>query len=1461
MIKFVGVSSTAANSTSLPSGVKKGDLLLVFAYRTGSSSPPTAPSGWNVVLSGGGGSGGNRNALIVGWRFYDGTFSNTGTWTNAVRVVCAAYRGVYHAAPVGSAQQSGGTSTSVTYRGLTLSPSSWGSSLVVCFGATVTSTSVETPPSGTKLRANYTATHEVALFDTAAGVSTWTQKSVTVSGSNVGWRTAVLELRRGIEGSIQFVGATSGTSSASLPPGWSADDVAIVFAYRMESPTDADDIIAPSGWTVARSTNRCICRSGEVARVAKMGYRVLVSGDTDTGTWSGADFVVCMVYRGVHPFDPVINSSSGCCGYHYSVTTDGMLPHDSWWGVFHAVNTSANIPVPTYCTERIAVNNQSPPCSIKAFDTGGPAGQIDPIYNVDGIGPCAQRMSFNSYVVDKLEGAGFVFALNPAQPNPFLSAREARSKTSGGPLLSPTSKKGPILVGTSTGGSSLTLPSGWQPGDVAFIVARNSTGGSTTPSGFSGIYVYPPGATSYKFGVSYRVLQPGDSSTVTGQSGTSEMACVVYRNVSSPVEHLLAEVVSSQTRFENFDGREIGIADPAVFFTTSENDAFFLSAVFCLENNSTSKTGAGNLSSPPDPYVCTVSHPSNRIAFWDTSGQPRDSTTYENIDMGVILTGHIVTFQLIPASTKYMDVESGAVRSVGFRTDEPEAVEIVGHVTTASLELTTRYTTHVEVLQLPPGTLPGDILILAVPPYVSGSFSQAISPIIIRHALLSEWNLAPLKLFNSDTAFPPPWSSVAWKVITDHDIKSGIKIVGRRAPPRAPGSGQGRNVQLASGIVVRGTDHAPILDTEVWHGTSNSGSSVQYQAMKSVGPNVPGNLCIRTTQTYYYRGTSEAPITPPAPADPGYTVAGHAAYPYKQYWIYVALHARQGVEQLPQENATFTHPSPVTVLHNSVTYTFEVRALSAWTWGYQSDENPVVNFLPSAATIVSGVVDVEPVPVSITGISSPVVRAFLVEKSAGSHTYSGSGVNSFISSVIQALLNTGAYISEGLAAISLKDLYSLPSSGSYLAQGEPKRLLRHLMSEEFPGSYGVAGHSQHTLIAFVVQKTPGGYVILGIGQSVATNLLTQANQGSYLTVGELLEAARTTAILVVQLPGDYSSYGPDARTLRDTYAPQAPGSYLITDIPAEVLYRFLSDVSAGAHSVNGIPTEVLIGIRQLVEILSGTYATTGSNADATRLLLVLWSAGAYEHAGSTSAPEKSMQSTQTPGTYTLSGDYAELLKQLDVRGSVGVYLLSGVQTELSKSLGARGSVGVYLLSGSNTELSKALDVRGSIGLYSVVGTATGAALDLLAEFVHGIVQKSGFPVEVLIARPEATELSAGYYVTEGIVTRALLDRLSRLGAYSIIVSGGETSVGRGTTLFAAHAAYVVSGEFVLETVGRTINVTPGSVVLLGKNVQVTGKETETGGHIRIIVKASRLPHSVAAKTASTRVRAKPKVDA
>lgn len=94
MRQFVG-ASTGVDQATLPSGWQPGDFAVVFAFRTGSTTPPSVPSGWQKHSESNYTYSSQSVAAITGYRKLQSGDSDTSVWTNATHLVCCVYREFY----------------------------------------------------------------------------------------------------------------------------------------------------------------------------------------------------------------------------------------------------------------------------------------------------------------------------------------------------------------------------------------------------------------------------------------------------------------------------------------------------------------------------------------------------------------------------------------------------------------------------------------------------------------------------------------------------------------------------------------------------------------------------------------------------------------------------------------------------------------------------------------------------------------------------------------------------------------------------------------------------------------------------------------------------------------------------------------------------------------------------------------------------------------------------------------------------------------------------------------------------------------------------------------------------------------------------------------------------------------------------------------------------------------------
>lgn len=195
-VSFVGANSASGTSVSIPSH-QAGDLIVIFAYRDVSNTPPSLAGGW-INISSGGSSVFTPNSSRLAYTIAGDGSTTSGTWTNASAVVAQVYRGQSVSNPIGTNNSQTGFSSTVTYPSVSLQNSD-GTSWVAGFaGHRNSNTNLENAPSGMTNRTsaiNSGAAAEVAGHDTVGGTSSWSSQGVGVGGTTGAWMTRTLEIR------------------------------------------------------------------------------------------------------------------------------------------------------------------------------------------------------------------------------------------------------------------------------------------------------------------------------------------------------------------------------------------------------------------------------------------------------------------------------------------------------------------------------------------------------------------------------------------------------------------------------------------------------------------------------------------------------------------------------------------------------------------------------------------------------------------------------------------------------------------------------------------------------------------------------------------------------------------------------------------------------------------------------------------------------------------------------------------------------------------------------------------------------------------------------------------------------------------------------------------------------------------------------------------------------------------
>jgi len=188
-ITYIG-NATGTDSATLPTH-QTGDLILAFAFRDGSTTLPTLPSGWTSIDT----AAANICSARVAYKVAASSGETTGTWTNATTVIFLVYRGVNISRITNIDTESTGTGTTVTYN----ANGFWqGLSRLVAFsGHRSTNTALETPPGDLSLIVGVVdATDEAASFESSVdNYGNWASTNVSVGGTGSGWITFTARLR------------------------------------------------------------------------------------------------------------------------------------------------------------------------------------------------------------------------------------------------------------------------------------------------------------------------------------------------------------------------------------------------------------------------------------------------------------------------------------------------------------------------------------------------------------------------------------------------------------------------------------------------------------------------------------------------------------------------------------------------------------------------------------------------------------------------------------------------------------------------------------------------------------------------------------------------------------------------------------------------------------------------------------------------------------------------------------------------------------------------------------------------------------------------------------------------------------------------------------------------------------------------------------------------------------------
>jgi hypothetical protein len=191
----VGGTSAAATSIAIPTHVA-GDLIVIWAYRDGSTTPPTVPTATGTVpafTTIDGPTGANLNSARCAWAVAAGTTDTSGTWTNATGLSVEVWRGA-SSIPIGGHAQSGGSVASGANIAIpAITPQDpGGNSVYLSFAGWQTVTAWNAAPAGYTQRSQVATECEALTKNTTTSDGTFNVTG-TASGTG-GTRTEQLEI-------------------------------------------------------------------------------------------------------------------------------------------------------------------------------------------------------------------------------------------------------------------------------------------------------------------------------------------------------------------------------------------------------------------------------------------------------------------------------------------------------------------------------------------------------------------------------------------------------------------------------------------------------------------------------------------------------------------------------------------------------------------------------------------------------------------------------------------------------------------------------------------------------------------------------------------------------------------------------------------------------------------------------------------------------------------------------------------------------------------------------------------------------------------------------------------------------------------------------------------------------------------------------------------------------------------
>jgi hypothetical protein len=356
-ISYVG-SASGQTSCTLPGGVQEGDLLIVLAFRDGSSSTPTLASGWSLIDS----NITNSAGSITCYKIAVSGEANPSGFSNASSMILHVYRGTESPTPIGAHAKATGTAATITYPALSLEHTDNTSWVVGLAAHRNTNTDIQSPPTGMTNRIDRIGTSdEVVGHDTNGTVSSWSSKTADIGGSASGWFVNTFEIRAAdVSGDVTSPSDPTGVGNSNITENsatisWTAstDNVGVI-GYDIDINGTYNKTVSGTSTTFSGLTSSTFYTVGVKAKDAagNLSNRVTTTFTTDSGSsypgdpeWTGeypdgTDYEVPLAgttvinvsnntqlaaaITGADPGDRIVLADGNYSG-NYTVTVTGTL--------------------------------------------------------------------------------------------------------------------------------------------------------------------------------------------------------------------------------------------------------------------------------------------------------------------------------------------------------------------------------------------------------------------------------------------------------------------------------------------------------------------------------------------------------------------------------------------------------------------------------------------------------------------------------------------------------------------------------------------------------------------------------------------------------------------------------------------------------------------------------------------------------------------------------------------------------------------------------------------------------------------------------------------------------------------------------------------------------------------------------------------------------------------------------